>query len=230
MNVIIAPCKLSSCNSLLQPARWFSRVAARCSRPPRGHAWCIDSDQRGTGGKITQRGGAPARVSAGHRWHTARLEARGRSWWGKSEGCGHGAEAVWGGEPPGHWQSIQMEAISQPLQGMACKCTHSLLPTSVPPSHPSDVWMKPSRIGGEMRKGGRGGWCGGGEAGNLYVSFEACLMAFLCQVSLQGHSRNLALEGIRTLTILRLSSSIQPAKSLHWVHGSQHNLWHSGFQ
>ena len=34
------------------------------------------------------------------------------------------------------------------------------------------------------------------QAGNLCVSFEACLMAFLCQVSLQGHSRNLAMEGI----------------------------------
>ena len=45
------------------------------------------------------------------------------------------------------------------------------------------------------------GWCGGGEAGNLCVSFEACLMAFLCQVPLQGLSGNLALEGIRTLTI-----------------------------
>lgn len=68
--------------------------------------------------------------------------------------------------------------------------------------------------GGEMRKGEGGGWCGGGEAGNLCVSFEACLMAFLCQVSLQGHSGNLALEGIRTLTIRGWVQASKAGKSL----------------
>lgn len=181
---------------------WSSGVAPRCSRPPCGHAGYIGSDQRGSGGKITQRGRAPVWVSAGHRWHTARLEACSRSWWGESQGCGHGAEAVWGEEAPGCWHSIQMEAILRPLKGMACKCTPSLIPAGVPPSRPSDVWMKRSRKGSAMRKSGEEkGWCGGGEAGNLCVSFEACLMAFLCQVPLQGLSGNLALEGIRTLTI-----------------------------
>jgi len=161
---------------------------------------CIKSDQRGSSGEITHSERTTSRVSAGHRWHTARLEAPGWSWWWKSEGCGHVDVAVWGEEPPGNWQSIQMEAILQSLKGMACKCIHSLLPTCMPPSCPCDVWMKPSRSGW--------GWCGGGQAGNLRVSFEACLMAFLCQVSLQGHAGNLALESIFTF------------KTWGWVHAS----------
>lgn len=120
-----------------------------------------------------------------------------------------------------------MEAILQPLKGMACKCTHSLLPSSVPRSPPSDVWMKPRRGGGKMRDGG-------GER----IMWWRRGRQFLCV--LWSLSYGFSLSGLSPGTLMesgsgrhphsqnpRPSSRIQPGKSLYTEKSSQHNLWPS---
>lgn len=68
---------------------------------------------------------------------------------------------------------------------------------------------------------------GGGRVyvgwGNLCVSFEACLIGFLCQGSLQGHTEYLLLEGIQYFFKPEAEFKHPTWKGS----ASQHNLWHS---
>lgn len=146
----------------------------------------------------------------------------------KSERCRQGARAVWGEEPRGHWQSIQMEAILQPLKGMACKCTHSLLPTRhLHLLHLMYEWSRAGERGWDEEGGGRRmmWWRRGRQS--------LCVLWSL--------SYGFSLSGLSPGTLResgsgrhphshnpRLSSSIQGWKvSLRIVNSSQRNLWHS---
>lgn len=116
----------------------------------------------------------PACVSAGHRWHNARLKAPGMSWWRKSDV--HTAMGLSGEKSPLATDSPSKWRQFYTPQGNGLQMYP--FPTCVPPSRPSDVWMKANGSGWGVM------WCGREEAGNLCVSSEACLMAFPCHVFL----------------------------------------------
>lgn len=147
----------------------------------------------------------PACVSAGHRWHKARLKAPGMSWWRKSEGCTHSDGAIWGEEPPGHWQSIQMEAILHPSREWLANVPIPYLRGSI-----SSIWCMNEGewewVGGDVMWQRRG-------RQSLCVLWSLSYGFSLSCVSLQGHLGNLAVEGIRTLKIRRWVQASNPERS-----------------
>lgn len=105
--------------------------------------------------------------------------------------------------------------FTAPPGNASCKCIRSILPYL----HASVSSMRCMNETKQEWVRGGGVLFGGGHGGNLSVSFEACLIEFFCQVSLQGHTGDLVLEGIHALKKKekkkqhRPESSRQPEKA-----------------
>lgn len=156
----------------------------------------------------------PACVSAGHRWHNARLKAPGMSWWRKSEGCTHSDGTIWGEEPPGHWQSIQMEAILHPSREWLANVPIPYLRGSI-----SSIWC--------MNEGERewvGGWCDVAEKRQAISVCPLKLVLWLFPVMCfsPGTLRESGRGRHPYSQNPKVSSSIQSRMSPQ----SQYNLWH----
>lgn len=118
--------------------------------------------------------------------------------------CTHSDGAIWGEEPPGHWQSIQMEAILHPSREWLANVPIPYLRASI-----SSIWC--------MNEGERE-WVGGDVMWQRRGRQSLCVLWSLSYgfslscVSLQGHLGNLAVEGIRTLKIRRWVQASNPER------------------